>query len=205
MIIKKTVDPNISGKAPLRTEPVVARVDNTFDEEAVRKFDRKFSDAHSSGQPVVPVIIDSYGGYVHSLFSMIETIQASELPVLTYAKGKAMSCGISLLSFGSPGLRFCSPHCSLMLHQLSTRNLRKKIAEVETSVEESRRLNDALFTQMARACDQPDDYFLNLVEDNKNLNDYMSPERAIEHGIIDEIATPRMDVKVSVSWNIRTQ
>ena len=72
--------------------PVIIRV-NKFDEDAASEFAAKIGLAHNTGQKIIPVVIDSYGGQVYSLMSMIAAIKASELPVATIVEGKAMSCG----------------------------------------------------------------------------------------------------------------
>ena len=92
----------------LMRQPVIIRV-NKFDEAAAKDFASRMAAAHSTGQKVIPVIIDSYGGQVYSLMSMIAQIRASELPVATIVEGKAMSCGAVLLSFGEQGMRLLTP------------------------------------------------------------------------------------------------
>ena len=65
----------------MRHNPVIVRV-NKFDEDAAKKFDQEIARAHNTGQKVIPVVIDSYGGQVYSLMSMISAIKHSELPFL---------------------------------------------------------------------------------------------------------------------------
>ena len=93
----------------LRKSPVIIRV-NKFDEDAAKKFSDEIALAHNTGQKIIPVVIDSYGGQVYSLMSMISAIKNSEIPVATIVEGKAMSCGAILFSFG--GLL-----CSLIVAQ----------------------------------------------------------------------------------------
>jgi membrane-bound ClpP family serine protease len=50
--------------------PITIRV-RKFDEPSAKEFSNLMNKAQNSGQPVVPVIIDSYGGQVYSLMSMI--------------------------------------------------------------------------------------------------------------------------------------
>ena len=89
----------------LRNDPVVITV-NEFTEESANEFAALVSAAQNTGQKVIPVIIDSYGGQAYSLLSMIGTIKSSSVPIATIIKGKAMSCGALLASFGEEGLRF---------------------------------------------------------------------------------------------------
>ena len=97
MIWTSEVSPLIK-EVELRKSPIIIRV-NRFDEKSANEFSHKMALAHSTGQKVIPVVIDSYGGQVYSLMSMIAAIESSELPVATIVEGKAMSCGAVLLSF----------------------------------------------------------------------------------------------------------
>ena len=99
--------------------PVVIRV-NKFDEKAAEEFSKEMARAQNTGQPVVPVIIDSYGGQVYSLMSMISDIQHSRLQVATIVQGKAMSCGAILFSFGVDGMRYMDPDATVMIHDVSS-------------------------------------------------------------------------------------
>ncbi len=103
MLWKRNIDKNIK-TVELRSSPVVIRV-NKFDEKSAKDFAEKIASAHNTGQSVIPVIIDSYGGQVYSLMSMIASIKNSELPVATIVEGKAMSCGVILFSCGTEGYR----------------------------------------------------------------------------------------------------
>ena len=47
-------------------EPVIVRV-TKFNEDGYDKFRKQMSDAHNTGQTVIPVVIDSYGGEAYSL------------------------------------------------------------------------------------------------------------------------------------------
>ena len=49
----------------LRALPVVVRV-NKFDEDSAKEFAQNMSLAQNTGQPIVPVVIDSYGGQVYA-------------------------------------------------------------------------------------------------------------------------------------------
>ena len=63
----------------LRKNPVVIRV-NKFDEDAASKFTNEMAAAHNTGQDVIPIVIDSYGGQVYSLMAMISAIKNADIP-----------------------------------------------------------------------------------------------------------------------------
>ena len=58
MKITYTKDPLLH-KVELRRTPVIIRV-NKFDEKSAQEFSEKMSDAHNTGQPVIPIVIDIF-------------------------------------------------------------------------------------------------------------------------------------------------
>ena len=180
----------------LKHQPVIIRV-NKFDEKAAQDFNTKVAAAHSTGQKVIPVIIDSYGGQVYSLMSMIGTIRASELPVATIVEGKAMSCGAVLLSCGETGMRFADPDATVMIHDVSSGG-RGKIEELKADVAEADRLDEKIFTVMARNCGKKDDYFKKKVFNKKHADWFMDAQEAKRHGLVDHLRLPTLLVKVAV-------
>ena len=110
---------NLIKTLELKQEPVILVV-NEFNEEAANDFAAGISLAQNTGQKVVPVVIDSYGGQTYSLLSMISSIKSSTIPVATIVKGKAMSCGAILASFGEEGLRFMDKDSVMMIHDVAS-------------------------------------------------------------------------------------
>ena len=106
----------------LRVDPVIIRV-NKFDEESAKEFTDLMSRAQNTGQSVIPLVIDSYGGQVYSLMAMISAIKASRVPVATIIEGKAMSCGAILFSFGAEGKRYMDPDATLMIQDRKSTRL----------------------------------------------------------------------------------
>ena len=166
MIWTSNVSPLIK-EVELRKSPVIIRV-NKFNEDSAKKFDEQMGLAHNTGQKVIPIIIDSYGGQVYSLMSMISAIKHADLPVATIVEGKAMSCGAVLFSFGEEGLRFMDPNATVMIHDVSSMDM-GKVEELKAGAAEADRLNEKIYTMMARNCGKKDDYFmLPLLELNIN-------------------------------------
>ena len=180
----------------LKHQPVIIRV-NKFDEKAAQDFNSKMASAQSTGQKVVPMVIDSYGGQVYSLMSMISAIKSSEIPVATIVEGKAMSCGAVLLSFGEQGMRFADEDATIMIHDVSSGG-RGKIEELKADVAEADRLDEKIFTMMARNCGKKDDYFKKKVFNKKHADWFMDAQEAKRHGLVNHIRVPKMIVKVDV-------
>ena len=184
-----------------RVEPVVVRV-NKFNEEAVKKFEEGFNKAHQTGQSIVPVVIDSYGGQVYSLLAMLDILRSSRLPVATIAMGKAMSCGSALLAFGEVGMRYAAPNCTVLIHDVSSFAWGKN-EEVKASAEETDRLNQLLFTEMAKHCGQGKKYFLDLIHEKGHADWFMTAKAAKSHRLVDHVKVPVFTVKADVKMVLK--
>ena len=180
----------------LRKTPVIIRV-NKFDEKSAKEFQQQVAQTHNTGQKVIPVVIDSYGGQVYSLMAMISAIKHAELPVATIIEGKAMSCGAILFSFGEQGLRFMDPDATLMIHDVSSMAW-GKVEEVKVSADETDRLNQIVYTMMARNCGKKDDYFLKLVHKRGHADWFLNAEDAKKHGMANQLRVPKLHISVGV-------
>jgi ATP-dependent Clp protease protease subunit len=182
----------------LRAPPIIIRV-NKFDEDSAKEFNQHMSIAQCTGQNVIPVVIDSYGGQVYSLMSMIGAIRSSKIPVATVVEGKAMSCGALLFSFGAEGMRYMDPDATLMIHDVSTGAI-GKIEEVKADAKEGERLNKKVYEMMARNCGKPADYFLKLVHDRGHADWYLEAQEAKTHNLANELRIPTLTCKVDLKY-----
>ena len=189
------IDPKIK-EVELRKQPVIIRV-NKFDEEAAKKFAAEMGTAHNTGQKVIPVIIDSYGGQVYSLMAMISAIKHAELPVATIIEGKAMSCGAILFSFGTQGYRFMDPDATLMIHDVSSMDF-GKVEELKAGAQEADRLNAKVYTMMAQNCGKKDDYFMKLVDKKKHADWFLDANESKKHGLANQLRVPKISIQVTV-------
>ena len=181
----------------LRKNPVIVRV-NKFDEESAKKFNDSVAQAHNTGQDVIPVVIDSYGGQVYSLMAMIAAIKNAELPVATIVEGKAMSCGAILFSFGDEGRRFMDPNATIMIHDVSS-GVYGKIEELKADVKEAERLNDIVYKMMAQNCGKADNYFIKLMDKKKHADWYLDAEAAKKHNLANQLRVPKLTINVDVN------
>lgn len=180
----------------LRKNPIIIRV-NKFTEDAAKKFSAEMAQAHNTGQKVIPIVIDSYGGQVYSLMSMISDIKNSELPVATIVEGKAMSCGAVLLTFGEEGMRFADSDATIMIHDVSS-GCFGKIEEMKADVKEAERLDEKIYTMMARNCGKKDDYFKKKVFNKKHADWYLDAEEAKKNGLVNHLRVPKFNIQVLV-------
>ena len=189
------IDPKIK-EIELRKQPIMIRV-NKFDEESAKKFSLEVAAAHNTGQKVIPVIIDSYGGQVYSLMSMISAIKHAEIPVATIVEGKAMSCGAILFSFGEEGYRFMDPDATLMIHDVSSMDM-GKVEELKAGAKEADRLNEKVYKMMAQNCGKKDDYFLKIVDKKKHADWFLDATETKKHGLANHLRVPKLHIKMSI-------
>lgn len=190
---------NLIKEVELRKSPVIIRV-NKFDEESAKDFALQMAQAHNTGQKVIPVVIDSYGGQVYSLMSMIAAIKDSELPVATIVEGKAMSCGAVLFSFGKDGYRFMDKNATVMIHDVSSMDM-GKIEELKASAKEADRLNTIIYTMMAQNCSKKDDYFMKIVDKKKHADWFLDAEEAQSHNLANHLRIPTLRINVAVEYD----
>ena len=188
---------NLLKDPELKRAPVIIRV-NEFNNKSAREFELQMSKAHNTGQSIIPIIVDSYGGQVYSLMSMISSIRHSELPIATIIEGKAMSCGALLYSCGEEGMRFMDPDATLLIHDVSTM-VWGKVEEIKASATEADRLNQNLYRMMARNCGKKEDYFLNLINENKHAHWFLDAAEAKVHNLANQIRVPKINITVNVS------
>lgn len=184
----------------LRVDPIVIRV-NKFNEESSAEFIDQMSRAQNTGQTVVPVVIDSYGGQVYSLMSMISAIRASKIPVATIVEGKAMSCGALLFSFGAEGMRYMDPDATLMIHDVSGVAF-GKVEDLKVDAKEADRLNKKVYEMMARNCGKTSDYFLKLVHEKGHADWFLDAQEAKSHNLANELRLPTLTCKVDLKYTL---
>lgn len=202
MIEDLEIDPRVKVREPKELlEPArIVRV-NSFDEDSVKAFSTAMSAAHRTGQPVVPVIIDSYGGYVYSLMAMIDIIRSSRVPVATVIQGKAMSCGAVLFTCGTDGYRFIGPNATLMIHDVSSWEPRQKSEEIQVSAKETDRLNRKLYAIMDQNCGHKAGHSWDLVQRRGRTDWYLTPKQAVAHGYASKVGVPRLSTRVRVEMD----
>lgn len=182
----------------LRVDPIIIRV-NKFDEESAKEFVDAMSRAQNTGQSVIPVVIDSYGGQVYSLMTMIGAIKASRVPVATIVEGKAMSCGALLFSFGAEGKRYMDPDATLMIHDVSSFAM-GKVEEIKADAKEVERLNKKVYEMMARNCGKLSDYFLKMVHERGHADWYLDAQEAKGHNIANDLRIPTLTCKIDLNY-----
>jgi len=201
MNVLKTYSPLLKELKLIDDLPVVIRL-SKFDEPSAKAFSAAVMKAQNTGQPVLPIIIDSYGGQVYSLMSMISDIRHSKIPVATIVQGKAMSCGAILFSFGAEGMRYMDPDATVMIHDVSSMEY-GKVEEIKASAEETERLNSKIYHMMAENCGHNKDYFLDIVHQRGHADWFLEADEAKKHNLANHLRVPEMKIDVEVKFDFK--
>jgi len=175
---------------------------NRFNEGSLKQFKEDFAEAHETGQEIIPITIDSYGGQAYSLLAMLDIIKSSNKKIATVAIGKAMSCGSILLTAGDDGLRFASPNATIMIHDVSAGTF-GKVEEIKSDVGEAERLNQLVFSIMEKNIGFKKGELLSILRTKHNSSDwYITPQQAKKLSIINHVRVPKLITKVIVKTDL---
>jgi ATP-dependent Clp protease protease subunit len=170
---------------------------NKFTEESALKFHKDMSDAEDTGQKIIPIYIDSYGGYVDALVHMVDVIRSCKTPVATICLGKAMSCGAVLLSQGAEKHRYIASASRVMIHDVASFT-GGKVEEIKADAAETDRLNTLIYTWMAENTGHDDEYFKKIVHGKGHADWFLTAEEAKKHNLVNHIKIPRFTIDVGV-------
>jgi ATP-dependent Clp protease, protease subunit len=144
------------------------------------------------------MVIDSYGGYVHSLLAMHDVMKhISRCDIITLGIGKQMSCGQLLLISGTKGKRFVTPNSRILIHQLSAMTW-GKLAEMEVHINESKKLQEILESIIVKYTKVNRKQLLDLMAKDS----YISANEALELGLIDGIVKSPNDLYKNSNINL---
>lgn len=204
MIQRTSIDSKLRvSNGQIKADATIITV-NDFTEASAKAFASEVAELVDSGQEIVPVVIDSYGGEVYALLSMVDTLRGCGLPVLTFASGKAMSCGAVLLGCGSKGMRFAAPNATIMIHEVSGGAL-GKTADVKADAKEIERLNRELLKLLDVSSGKTSGFWANQYRKADRVDLYLRPLHAKRYGLIDHVGVPSLQIDVSCKVNIGVQ
>lgn len=133
----------------------------------------------------INIYINSPGGSVYAGLAIYDTIQYLSAPVSTICMGMAASMGSFLLAAGSPGKRSALPNSRIMIHQPSGGS-QGTATDVEIQAKEILYARQRLNELLSKHTGQP----VERIEEDVDRDRYMSPDEALDYGIIDRIIKP---------------
>ncbi len=131
----------------------------------------------------IDLYLNTPGGSITAGLAIYDTMQTIRPPIATYCIGLAASMGAVLLAGGAKGKRFALPHSRILIHQPYLSNASGQATDIEIQAKEVLRLRGMLNELLAKHTGQP----LKKVEKDTDRDYFMSPEEALEYGLIDEV------------------
>ena len=140
--------------------------------------------ASEDGQREINVYINSPGGQVTAGLAIYDTMRSLSCPIATTCVGIAASFGSMLLMAGDKGLRRSLPHARIHIHQpLIQGGIGGQATDIDIHAREILHTRDVLNGIIQHHTGQP----LERIRRDTERDYFMSPEEAMEYGIIDEI------------------
>lgn len=134
----------------------------------------------------IHLYINSPGGSVSAGLSIYDTMQFVRCNVSTMCIGQAASMGAFLLAAGAAGKRYALPNARMMIHQPAGGS-RGVAADIEIQAREILLMRQQLNSLMAEHTGQSVD----RIAKDTDRDFWMSPDAAVEYGLIDSVQRPR--------------
>ena len=132
----------------------------------------------------IMLYINSPGGSVTAGFAIYDTMQHIRADVSTICLGQAASMGAFLLSSGTKGKRLALPHSRVLIHQ-PLGGAQGQATDIEIQAAEIIRIKKSLNEILAKNTGQS----IKKIEKDTDRDYIMTPEEALEYGMIDKVVT----------------
>ena len=131
--------------------------------------------------------INSPGGSVTDGMAIYDTMQYIKCDVSTICMGMAASMGAFLLAAGTKGKRLALPNSEIMIHQPLGGTGRAQASDIEIHANHIIRIKKKMNTLLSEMTGQP----IEVIERDTDRDNFMTPQQALEYGLIDKIIEKR--------------
>ncbi len=136
--------------------------------------------------------INSPGGLVTAGLAMYDTMQFIKCDISTLVIGQACSARSLLSMAGTKGKRYALRNSRIMIHQPSG-GASGQATDILIHAEEITKIKKRLNQMYSEHTGQP----IEKINDAMERDKFMSPEEALEFGLIDKIISTRADVEAN--------
>ena len=136
----------------------------------------------SKSEDVIKLYINSPGGLVYALLSILDVIDVLKSPVYTYVNGLAASAAAVLLIYGKK--RFATKYSTIMFHQPLAHGISGQAEDIIREAKEIERLRDLLAEIVSNKTGLSKK---KVLRDLFDRDTYLTPEQAKKLNVIDEI------------------
>ena len=128
------------------------------------------------------IYINSPGGVITSGFGILDTMNYIKPNISTICMGQAASMAAVILSAGTKGKRMTLENSRVMIHQ-PMGGVTGQATDIEIHTKEILYLREKLNKILSDNTGQS----IETIENDTNRDNFMSAEKAIEYGLVDEI------------------
>lgn len=134
----------------------------------------------------ISLYINSPGGSAYAGMAIYDTMQYVKPDVRTVCVGMAMSAAAMVLCGGAAGKRYALPNAKVMIHQ-GAAGFRGTPADIQIHAREVLEMTRRMAEIIARHTGNPADQVMRDIDRDR----FMTPDEAIEYGLIDAVMSPR--------------
>jgi ATP-dependent Clp protease, protease subunit len=138
----------------------------------------------------ISLYINSPGGSVTAGLAIYDTMQFIKPPISTLCLGQAASMAAILLLAGAKGRRYALPHSRIMMHQ-PLGGAQGQATDIDIQAREIMRMREEINGIITRHTGQN----LRKIEKDTDRDLFLTPEQAVEYGLIDEVIVSRRSSK----------
>jgi ATP-dependent Clp protease, protease subunit len=142
-------------------------------------------DAQEPGRDIY-LYVNSPGGSAYAGMAIYDAMQYVHSDVSTVCLGMGMSAAAMILCGGAPGKRFALPNAKIMIHQGSA-GYRGTPADIQIAAREILSMTRRMAEIISRHTNQDVEQVMKDIDRDR----FMTPEEAVEYGIVDAIMENR--------------
>ncbi|MFA6227630.1 MAG: ATP-dependent Clp protease proteolytic subunit [Patescibacteria group bacterium] len=130
----------------------------------------------------IKLYINSPGGSVSAGLAIYDTMQHVQADVSTICVGTAASMAAMILAGGTTGKRLALPNAEIMIHQIMG-GAEGQATDIKIRAEHILKIKSKLDNILTKHTNRS----LSQIEKDTDRDYYMSPEEALEYGLIDKV------------------
>jgi ATP-dependent Clp protease protease subunit len=134
----------------------------------------------------INLYVNSPGGSAYAGLAIYDAMQYVKPDVATTCVGMGMSAAAMIMAGGAPGKRFALPNAKLMIHQGSA-GFRGTPADIQIQAKEVLALTRRVAELIALHTGQSVEHVMQDIDRDR----FMTPEEAVEYGLLDHVVQPR--------------
>ena len=134
----------------------------------------------------ISLYINSPGGSVTAGLSIYDTMQFIKPDISTLCVGQAASMGAVLLAGGTKGKRHALPNSRVLIHQVMG-GFQGQASDIEIHAQEILSIKEKLNLILSKHSGQK----IDKIAKDSDRDNFMSPEEAVDYGLIDSVMEQR--------------